>query len=34
MFYVLQELGNVQEGQIVLIHSAVGGCCIVGHRLC
>lgn len=34
MFYALRELGNVQEGQTVLIHSAAGGCGTFALGIC
>lgn len=34
MFYALRELGNVQEAQTVLIHSAAGGCGTFALGIC
>ena len=34
MFYALRELGNVQEGHTVLIHSAAGGCGTFALGIC
>lgn len=34
MFYALRELGNVREGQTVLIHSAAGGCGTFALGIC
>lgn len=34
MFYALRELGNVVEGQTVLIHSAAGGCGTFALGIC
>ncbi len=33
-FYALTELGNLQKGQTVLIHSAAGGVGILANRIC
>ena len=33
-FYALTELGNLQEGMTVLIHSAAGGVGILANRIC
>ena len=34
MYYALLELGNVQEGHTVLIHSAAGGCGTFALGIC
>lgn len=34
MIYALRELGNVHEGQTVLLHSAAGGCGTFGLGIC
>lgn len=33
-YYALKELGNLQQGQTVLIHSAAGGVGILANRIC